>query len=231
MILKKLIGLLNKQKMDTTVQEQTEDLFYIWTKSERAGEIVKPDLSKKDKQWLHFTDGTKINKELIGMYLMVHTSEEEAVNAAQVLGLTSVNKTLIPQPTVKATEPIKAPVIIEEPKVEVKEEVNVMMEMLRKMSKKNKAEMAVQVNIPTVEVYEMLKDQMDVTEEDLNENIVALVESQINNLKEQLKDQITTFIINYYNNGTTNTTNPKQKTKKSNATPERNSESSEDSGL
>jgi hypothetical protein len=220
--------------MENTVQEQQKQLFYVWTKTERAGQIVSPTLEQNDPKWMEFTDGTRINKSLIKEYLLLAPTEKEANSMAQTLGLTAVSK--LNNTGVNATEPITSPVIIkEEPKVEYKSEpkaeINVMMEMLKKMSKKNTAAMTVNVNIPAVEVYEMLKDQMDVTAEDLNENIVALVESQINNLKEQLNEQITTFIINYYNNGTTNTTSPEQKTEKSDSTPKRNTKSSKDSGL
>jgi hypothetical protein len=235
MILKKLTRLLSKTKMENTVQEQQKQLFYVWTKTERAGQIVSPILEQNDPKWLKFTDGTRVNKSLVKEYLLLAPTEKEANSMAQTLGLTAMNSFDSPNATT-ATEPITAPVVIkEEPKVEYKSEpkaeINVMMEMLKKMSKKNTAAMTVNVNIPAVEVYEMLKDQMDVTAEDLNENIVALVESQINNLKEQLNEQITTFIINYYNNGTTNTTSPEQKTEKSDSTPKRNTKSSKDSGL
>ena len=68
------------------------------------------------------------------------------------------------------------------------------------MSKKNKAEMPVQVNIPSSIVYEMLQDQMDLEAEDLNEQIGLLIENQINNLQDQLRSQIKSFITKYYEN-------------------------------
>ena len=74
-----------------------------------------------------------------------------------------------------------------------------MLEMLKKMSKKNTAEMPVSVNMPSQAVYEMLRDEMDLTKKELHENISLLIESQIDNLRDQLKSQIDTFIKNYYN--------------------------------
>jgi len=47
---------------------------------------------------------------------------------------------------------------------------------------------------------------MDTTKKELNSQIGELVESQIDNLREQLKEQIESFIINYYNNGRTDDT-------------------------
>ncbi len=84
-------------------------------------------------------------------------------------------------------------------------EINVMQEMLKKMSAKNKASMPVKINIPSKEIYALLKDQMDITKKDLNGQIGALVEDQIDNLREQLKEQIESFINNYYNGRTNNT--------------------------
>ena len=74
-----------------------------------------------------------------------------------------------------------------------------MLEMLKKMSKKNTAEMPVSVNMPSQVVYEMLRDEMDLTKKELHENISLLIESQIDSLRDQLKSQIDTFIKNYYN--------------------------------
>jgi predicted KAP-like P-loop ATPase len=83
------------------------------------------------------------------------------------------------------------------------------MEMLRKLSAKNHANMPVKVNIPSKEVYDLFKDQMDITKKDLNEQIGLLVESQIDNLRDQLKEQIESFIKNYYNGTTTKSGNAK----------------------
>ena len=62
---------------------------------------------------------------------------------------------------------------------------------------------ALGINIPSKEVYDLFKDQMDITNKDLNSQIGLLVESQIDNLREQLKEQIESFVENYYNETTT----------------------------
>jgi hypothetical protein len=77
--------------------------------------------------------------------------------------------------------------------------------MLRKMSTKNKADMPIKINIPSKEIYALLKDQMDITKKDLNSQIIALVEDQIDNQRDILKEQVESFINNYYN-GKPNTT-------------------------
>ena len=99
------------------------------------------------------------------------------------------------------TEPQRAT----EPVVETTQsngELNVMLEMLKKISAKNTIKMPLELNVPSKEVYDLFKDQMDITKADLNEQILLLVQSQINNLQEQLKPQAEEFIKTYYNGKT-----------------------------
>ena len=188
-----------QDNMSTTQETQEAQVYYVWGKTERAGDIVQEDTAVNDPKWMNFTDGTRCNRELIDEMLLRTSSEEEAQNLAISF---NPNKAMIsgtpdstPNQERKVTNTKSAP----EP------EVNVMMEMLKKMSAKNKAKMPVQVNIPSKQVYDLLKDQMDITKKDLNEQIGLLVESQIDSLRDQLKEQIESFIKDYYN-GTTATT-------------------------
>lgn len=188
-----------QDNMSTTQETQEAQVYYVWGKTERAGDIVQEDTTVNDPKWMNFTDGTRCNRELIDEMLLRTSSEEEAQNLAISFNpnkaIISGTSNLTPKQEHKVTNTGAAP----EP------EVNVMMEMLKKMSAKNKAKMPVQVNIPSKQVYDLLKDQMDITKKDLNEQIGLLVESQIDSLRDQLKEQIESFIKDYYN-GTTATT-------------------------
>lgn len=187
-----------KDNMSTQQQDTTQaEVFYVWGKSERAGDIVQEDATQSDPKWMIFTDGSRCSRELIGEYLLKTSSEEDAKSLALSFNPAANVKTNSTATTKVEPTPMQ--------KTEVKEEVNVMMEMLRKMSAKNQAEMPVKVNIPSKQVYDLLKDQMDITKKDLNEQIGMLVESQIDNLRDQLKEQIESYIKQYYN-GTTATT-------------------------
>lgn len=175
--------------------KEREPGIFVWTKTERAGQVVTEDIEKADRQWLYFTDGTRINKTLINEYTLRASTLDEAKRLAEPLGLTMMEKGPA-QPKAKAKK-TEAKVIETSPESET--ETNVMLEMLKKMSKKNAADMPVSVNIPSKSVYSMLKDEMDLTEDELHENISLLIESQIDNLRDQLKSQIETFIKSYYN--------------------------------
>jgi len=190
--------------MSTETKDKKEEIWYVWTKSERIGEIVQPLEEQKDPTWFKFTDGTQINKSLIKEFLMPARSEREAITYAKDLGLVAnVKAPTQANTTIHQTQPVKPQATerrITDGRSAPQPEVNVMMEMLKKMSRKNRAAMPVDVNIPAREVYQMLQDQMDLEADELNEQIGLLVESQIDNLREQLKEQIVTFISNYYNN-------------------------------
>ena len=170
-----------------------DETYYVWIKTERLGDIVQVDTSKSEANWINFTDGTRINPSLIKEMLLPASTLEQAQSISKDFG--GIGNTTSPKPEVIAA-PKAVPVQVVEENQPA--EINVMMEMLRKMSKKNIAEMTVGVNIPSAQVYELLQDQMDLDAEDLNEQIGLLVESQINNMKENLKVQITNFITNYY---------------------------------
>lgn len=169
--------------------------IFIWTKSERAGDIVTEDIENIDSKWLNFTDGTRINKSIVSEYTLQANTVEEAKRLAKPFGLTYDDSKVILNETVSEVAEAKE----ETASTSQTEEVSVMLEMLKKMSKKNTAEMPVSVNMPSQVVYEMLRDEMDLTKKELHENISLLIESQIDNLRDQLKSQIDTFIKNYYN--------------------------------
>lgn len=204
-----LIRILSKTKESMSNQTVAEKI-YVWTKTEKAGSVVQVSEEQPDKKWLYFTDGTRINPTLIKEYLMEARDLEDANNLAKSFG-NSLGATIKNKPETVQTGPVQdqtptvatntsSPVQKTESTESKNKEVNVMMEMLSKMSRKNTAQMPVTINIPAPTVYEMLMDQMDLESDDLNEQIGLLVENQINNLQEQLKEQIQSFISNYYNN-------------------------------
>ena len=181
--------------------------FYVWVKSERSGEVVEISEIQTDKQWLEFTDGTRCNINVVTEFLLPASDIDQAHQIAKDFGgIVSENtESARPVRPKRDAEPEAARPVRPKRDAEPAAEVNVMQEMLKKMSAKNKASMPVKINIPSKEIYALLKDQMDITKKDLNGKIGALVEDQIDNLREQLKEQIESFINNYYNGRTNNT--------------------------
>ena len=168
------------------MSEQTEKQkakTYVWVKTERAGDTVT--VEGTEGQFTTFTDGTKCATALIGEMLMEARDEANAASLAKSFTMTPVKEPVV---ETKTTQPTG--------------EINVMLEMLKKISAKNTISMPLELNVPSKEVYDLFKDQMDITKADLNEQILLLVQSQIDNLQEQLKPQAEEFIKNYYNGKT-----------------------------
>tara|TARA_Y100000287_G_scaffold136762_1_gene111565 strand:- start:1422 stop:2006 length:585 start_codon:yes stop_codon:yes gene_type:complete len=165
---------------------EQEEQIYVWSKTERAGDIVT--VEGTDGEFTVFTDGTRVFTSVLNE---VATPAENLESAE-----------LLAQPFIGAKDSIEDTVVEPQrdpnPVQETTSEVNVMLEMLRKISAKNTIEMPLNLNIPSHEVYKLFKDQMDISKEELNEQILALVMSQIDNLQEQLKPQAEEFIKQYY---------------------------------
>jgi hypothetical protein len=181
-------GLINKKKMSTT---DTKERILVWTKTERAGDIVTIDKTEGD--FTLFTDGSKCYTNIIGEEFFMEAKTEDH---AKQLAVPFRGPSDVPVPSKGPDGPAA--------KVETaaKEEFNVMLEMLKKISAKNTITMPLELNVPSTDVYDLFKDQMDITKADLNEQILLLVQSQIDNLQEQLKPQAEEFIKNYYNGRT-----------------------------
>ena len=192
-----------------STQEPNKKMSYVWTKTERIGQIVEVAKEQTGTTWLEFTDGTRCNASLVSEMLMHARDEAQANSISKDFGGINFLVTKNDKQEIEDSSPARPRTRPVRPRKNEKEEddqIDVMLEMLRRMSAKNRAEMPVKVNIPSKEVYDLLKDQMDTTKKELNSQIGELVESQIDNLREQLKEQIESFIINYYNNGRTDDT-------------------------
>jgi hypothetical protein len=185
--------LTNKKTMNTT---EVKERILVWSKTERAGDIVTVD--KVDGDFTLFTDGSRCYTNIIGEEFFIEARSIEA--AEQLASPFKGPSNIIPVPT-------KVERRITDEKSAPSEEVNIMLEMLKKMSAKNTITMPLDLNIPSKEVYNLFKDQMDITKADLNEQISLLIQSQIDNLQQQLKPQAEEFIKNYYNGRNEKTNN------------------------
>lgn len=175
--------------MDTMTQEQPKKktVKYQWIKGDRLGQVVEVDGVQPSKEWLIFTDGTRINPTLIKEFLIAVTDDSQVLNIPEPLNSN----------TPSSTQQIKAPQVTQ---IVASSGPSVVGQMIEKMSKKNVVQIPIEinVNIPTPAIYAMLSEGME--EEDLNEEImqVALSQLEINKLQEYIKDHITNFLNTYY---------------------------------
>jgi hypothetical protein len=183
--------------MEDTTMAEKQKLMYQWIKSERFGDVVTVAEDQKDGKWLYFEDGTRINPALVQEYLMKVESEDKILKVST--NDTSLQTGPIQDQTNVVSTNTSDAVITQGPTIP---ELSVMGKMIMKMSKKNVVNVPIQinVNIPTPALYTMLSEGME--EEDLNEEImeVALQQIEINNLTEYLKENISSFLSEYYSN-------------------------------
>jgi hypothetical protein len=183
---------------DSSIMEESKiekgQLNYQWIKGDHIGEVWTVDKDRKDKQWTYFTNGQRINPTLIKEFMI------KIENTQDVLQFTPPQTGPIQDQTnTVATNSSDATII--QPNVQTKQ-VSVMGKMIQKMSKKNVVQIPVNINIniPTPAIYAMLSEGME--EEDLNQEIidVALEQIDIDNLQDYVKEQINTFLNEYYSN-------------------------------
>ena len=63
-----------------STQEPNKKTFYVWTKTERIGQIVEVAKEQTGTTWLEFTDGTRCNASLVSEMLM-HARDEAQANS------------------------------------------------------------------------------------------------------------------------------------------------------
>lgn len=177
-----------------------EQKIYVWTKSEKAGTIVY-EWGEKDG-WLYFTDGSRINPDLLNEFLMEAKSDEEASDIANdILGTPKESKinnkqTQYDQPINKGKKQHSNP-SIEDLSEEERNRV-IAMEMISQVSKKNVDNIPINVHLPNVDIFNMLTDQMDKDPEELKSLITDLILKQIDEQREKLKEQIFNYLEEYY---------------------------------
>lgn len=183
-----------------SIETQVKERILVWTKTEKAGTIVTVDKTEGD--FTYFTDGSKVFSNILNEDFFIDAKNTED---AERIAVPFRNITAGGQSTgAPATNDVKAPVAVSQDVVRegnkvVNDDSYVMLEMLKKISAKNTISMPLELNVPSKEVYELFKDQMDITKADLNDHILELVLSQIDNLQAQLKPQAEEFIKTYYN--------------------------------
>tara|TARA_B100001093_G_scaffold127194_2_gene119704 strand:+ start:178 stop:789 length:612 start_codon:yes stop_codon:yes gene_type:complete len=187
--------LFNKGEYNIKTENMSEEKdanVYVWQKSERIGKIV---VEKETKDgWTYFTDGSRINPNLIDEFLSRATSMEEAENISKILSPVGTIKQAGAEESkkVKALEPIKEKV------KNAFDPDEIMVSVLEKLSKKNKTkfDISLNVSIPSKTIIKAL--EFDVEEDELRRGLVKLVKKQINNIESQLNKEVENFIQKQY---------------------------------
>lgn len=186
---KKQYKIINNNKMSET----KEDIIkFQWKKGENFGKIV--ELKSKDDKFYYFTDGSKIFKKVATEFLEQFTGDKipfPSVDQAK-LGVISSKTTPKEDNQNKVTK-----------NTVQQNKTSELYGLISKLSKKNLLpfEPTINLNIPNINIFNMLVENSDESSDELIETIteVALSQIEINKLQDFLKQEITKFLNNYYN--------------------------------
>lgn len=185
---KKQYKIINTNKM-SEIKEAA--LKFQWKKGENFGKTV--EVESQDDKFYHFTDGSKIFKKVANEFLQKFKGDNIPFPGADQAKL-AINKN---KPTSKSNN---------QKTVNNSAQKNTTSELhglISKLSKKNLTPFkpTINLNIPNSDIFNMLVENSDENEDELIETIteVALSQIEINKLQAFLKQEITNFLNNYYN--------------------------------
>lgn len=187
---KKEYNYQNTQTMEA-VKETTKK--YQWKKGENFGKVV--EVLNVDDKFTSFTDGSQMFNNVIGEFLEEVIDGNLPFPGAESLSTLSMGITPVEtKKTIPAdhTNPYT-----------VESEISPLEELVAKLSKKNIEPLStvINLNIPNRQIFDMLIENADEDRDNLIDTIarVAVSQIEINKLQEYLKEEVTTFINNYYN--------------------------------
>ena len=172
-------------------ETKEEVLKFQWKKGDSFGKVV--EVEKEDDKFYHFTDGSKIFKEVSSEFLEKVIDGVLPFPGADNINIKETSSTKKSQPPVK-TQPEGQAVV--EPQSELHG-------LITKLSKKHVVafEPRLNLNVISQDMFKMLVESADEDPENLIKTVtdVAISQIEINKLKEYLQEEITNFLNNYYN--------------------------------
>jgi len=197
--------------------ETMEAQLYQWLKTDKAGDYVYEDKIEEEDgiTYIKFTDGSQVNAELLGEYVIKVDSEDDGFEIKEeiihdmtkaklqdggeieVPGIMHGQRkvTMVKKPGGKRKKPTKPqnPVVNHE-KTAVKEELSKLVSdpviILLEKAKKEKHTYDIELNVDAIskQLFGVVKDTFDDGEEKALDYIVSLID--MDKLKEQLKEKL-----------------------------------------
>jgi hypothetical protein len=185
--------------MEETIPKTREEIFqshqFEWVKTDRAGDVCMFDKFEIENgvEYTCFTDFSRIRTEFIGDIVLMHAYNNE------ILGKELLDPTLIqPPPHIPVIEPAATLVLNtrDESISEItttSEYVDPVISLLEKTKKRSeKITLTLNVKIPSPELYAVIRDNFDNTDEILLESIMKQVQERI------LRDAVKRELQNIY---------------------------------
>lgn len=162
------------ENMKNTREETYAQGFFEWVKTERSGEICKFKnfTVENDIEYVVFEDSSRVRADLVGDVVLVHQHESEIIGA---------------QNEIKQFVPVTNNVYVEPPKrLTNLDPVTAILEKTKKRSEK--ISLTLVLKIPAPELYNVIKDNFENTDEILLQNIMDQIHDNL--LKDALKKEL-----------------------------------------
>ena len=169
---------MEKDKIETTA-EITKPIYWQWIKGDESGNVIT--FKDEGAEWITFNEGGRIATELRDEFLQQLDSDiageyintSNAIDPLNVGGAATPNNT---QPT-EILEKVKSPIRI----------------LFDKQKKNNKVKLILEfpINIPSIEIYDLMSTSFD--SEEVNEELQSFILDQLS--KDEISDCLFNSII------------------------------------
>jgi len=185
----------NKQNMSSDTLEEIKQ--YQWIKGDSFGKVV--ELEKEDNDFLYFTDGSQIFKNVVSEFLEEVKDGSLPFPGGEEMAAKLEESIESPIATQKATIQVSSP----KTPSNLSTVSNPLKQLVSKLSKKNVESFSTTfgLNIPSKDIFSMLNDTFEDDSSELIDVITqnAIDQIEINKLQVFLKEEVTNYIKNYYN--------------------------------
>ena len=160
-------------------QKTREELFsttkFEWVKTERAGDVCSfSHLQEEDGiEYIVFDDNSRLKMELLGDVVLIHSNESEILGREILPIAVSHSPNVLNHVTIREVPSSMDPVVA----------------ILEKTKKKVQAiNVTLNVKIPSPELYSVVRENFDNTDEILLENVMSQIQEKI--LREAVKKEL-----------------------------------------
>jgi hypothetical protein len=179
------------------IQKTREEVFtgsqFEWVKTERAGDICrfKEFEVEGDIEYVTFTDNSRIRSEFIGDIVLMHEYDNEILGQELLTAeapIMPVNNNILSH--LKMDQPIVNQAELQPKNVfHVQENNDPVVAILEKTKKKTeKLVLTLTVKIPSADIFNVIKENFDNTEDILLENVLSQI--QESSLREAIRKEL-----------------------------------------
>jgi hypothetical protein len=171
----------NSMMMESKTREEVySSAKFEWVKTERAGDVCDFQKFEEDAgvEYIVFEDNSRLRTDLLGDVVLIHA------DPSAILG-----RDMIPQSNSQPNVFDQLPLRIHETRTPVNSNSDPVVSILEKTKKKTeKINISITVKIPSPDLYQVVRENFDNTDEVLLENVMQQVQESV--LREAVKREL-----------------------------------------